>query len=60
MLRLGARLLTIALWLDGAVELPVPKLTKSAIVGEYKPTLMTVYERFQELTGIGLRLFDQM
>ncbi len=59
-LRLGARLLTIALWLDGAVELPVPKLTKSAIVGEYKPTLMTVYERFQELTGIGLRRFDQM
>jgi len=59
-LKLGARLLTIALWLDGAVELPVPKLTKAAIVGEYKPTLMKVYERFQELTGIGLRLFDQM
>ncbi|GMQ84762.1 MAG: hypothetical protein BMS9Abin07_0326 [Acidimicrobiia bacterium] len=59
-LKLGARLMTIALWLDGAVEPPVPKLTPEVIVGDYKPTLMTVYERFRELTGIELRLFDQM
>ena len=53
-LKLGARLLTIAIWLDDQVDPPVPKLTKTAIRGDYRSTVATVYHRVLELAGIRL------
>lgn len=53
-LKLGSRLLTIAIWLDDHVDPPVPRLTKAAIRGDYRSTVATVYHRVLDLAGIRL------
>jgi len=58
--KLGARLLTIALWLKEAVELPVPKITAATLRGDYRPTIWAVYRRFRELTAIRVPIFEQL
>jgi aminoglycoside phosphotransferase (APT) family kinase protein len=59
-LKLGARLLTISLWLRGAVEPPVHKITAEAIRGDYRPTVLAVYERFHQVTGIRLPVIERL
>ncbi len=59
-LKLGARLLTVGLWLDSAVEPPIPKITEAAIRGGYRWTIMTVYERFRAVTGLRLDWVEQL
>lgn len=59
-LKLGARLLTISLWLRGAVEPPVHKITAEAIRGDYRPSVLTVYERFHQVTGIRLPVIERL
>lgn len=59
-LKLGARLLTISLWLRGAVAPPVHKITAEVIRGDYRPTVMAVYERFRAVTGIRLPLIERL
>lgn len=59
-LKLGSRLLTVSSWLTGSVAPPVAKITRSAIRTDYKPTLMTVYERFHEVTGIPIPLLENL
>lgn len=59
-LKLGARLLTISLWLRGAVVPPVHKITAEVIRGDYRPTVLTVYGRFQQVTGIRLPVIESL
>jgi aminoglycoside phosphotransferase (APT) family kinase protein len=59
-LKLGTRLLTVSLWLRGAVVPPVHKITAEAIRGDYRPTVLTVYGRFREVTGIRLPVIEQL
>ena len=59
-LKLGARLLTVGLWLDSAVEPPIRKITEAAIRGGYRSTVTTVYERFREVTGLRLDWVEQL
>ena len=59
-LKLGARLLTVGLWLDSAVEPPIRKITEAAIRGGYRSTVMTVYERFRAVTGLRLDWVEQL
>ena len=58
MLKLGARLITIALWLDEDVEIPVPKITKDSIRNEYKVHVLNVYDRVKEITRLEIPLFE--
>ena len=57
-LKLGARLITIALWLDEDVEIPVPKITKDSIRNEYKVHVLNVYDRVKEITRLEIPLFE--
>lgn len=57
-LKLGARLITLALWLDGAVEIPVTKITQDSIRNEYKGHVLDVYRRLRELTEIQIPQFE--
>jgi aminoglycoside phosphotransferase (APT) family kinase protein len=59
-LKLGARLLTVGLWLDSAVEPPIPKITEATIRGGYRSTVTTVYERFREVTRLRLDWVEQL
>jgi len=59
-LKLGARLLTISLWLRGAMEPAVHKITAEAIRGDYRPSVLTVYERFHQVTGIRLPVIERL
>ncbi len=59
-LKLGARLITIALWLEESVVIPVPKITKQAIRSEYKAHVLNVYRRVKEITGLPIPLFERL
>ena len=59
-LNLGARLITIALWLEESVVIPVPKITKQAIRGEYKVHVLNVYDRVKEITRLQIPLFESL
>jgi hypothetical protein len=39
---------------------PVHKITAEAIRGDYRPTVLTVYERFHQVTGIRLPLIERL
>ncbi len=59
-LKFTARMLTIVTWLDGAVEIPVMKITRQAIREEYKVHVLNVYERLREITGMQLRSIENL
>jgi len=59
-LKLGARLITIALWLEESVVIPVPKITRQAIRTEYKAHVLNVYHRVKEITGLPIPLFERL
>ena len=57
-LKLGARLITIALWLEESVVIPVSKITKQAIRSEYRVHVLNVYNRVKEITLLPIPLFE--
>ncbi len=57
-LKLGARLITIALWLEGSVVIPVSKITRQAIRNEYQVHVLNVYDRVKEITRLQIPLFE--
>lgn len=57
-LKLGARLITIALWLEESVVIPVSKITKQAIRREYRVHVLNVYNRVKEITRLQIPLFE--
>ena len=59
-LKLGARLLTVATWLQGSVKPPVPKITRETIRGDYRPTVLAVYERVREITGVRIPMIQHL
>ena len=59
-LKLGARLITISMWLDDAVEIPVLKITKQKIRNEYKVHVLNVYDRVKQVTGLQIPLFESL
>ena len=59
-LKLGARLITIAIWLEESVVIPVSKITKQSIRGEYKVHVLNVYNRVKEITRLQIPLFEDL
>jgi len=59
-LKLGARLITIALWLEGSVVIPVSKITRKTIRNEYKVHVLNVYDRVKEITHLQIPLFEEL
>ena len=59
-LKFAARMLTIATWLDESVVIPVKKITREAIRGEYKVHVLNVYDRLKEITGLELPLIENL
>ncbi|MFQ5968210.1 MAG: phosphotransferase family protein [Acidimicrobiia bacterium] len=57
-LKLAARLITIALWLDESAVIPVSRITKQAIRNEYKVHVLNVYDRVKEITELQVPLFE--
>ena len=54
------RMLTIATWLDESVVIPVKKITREAIRGEYKIHVLNVYVRLKEVTGLELPIIENL
>ncbi len=59
-LKFTARMLTIATWLDESVVIPVKKITREAIRGEYRVHVLNVYDRLKDITGLRLPLIDNL
>lgn len=59
-LKFTMRMLTIATWLDEAVEVPVPRITKQAIRGDYKVHVLNPYRRLKEITGLEIRTIEEL
>ncbi len=59
-LKLSARLMTIAVWLDENVQIPVRKITRAAIRNEYKVHVLNVYRRFSEITKLRIPLIESL
>lgn len=53
-LMLGSRLLTILTWLDERVEIPVHRLTRRSLRGDYKIHVLNPYRRLVQVTGLEL------
>jgi aminoglycoside phosphotransferase (APT) family kinase protein len=59
-LKLTMRMLTIATWLDESVEIPIKKITRAAIRGDYKVHVLNPYRRLKEITGLGLPIIEEL
>lgn len=59
-LKFTLRMLTIATWLDEAVEIPVPGITRQAIRGDYKQHVLNPYQRLKEITGLEIRTIEEL
>ncbi len=59
-LKLTQRMLTILTWIDDYVEIPVHKITKETLRGDYKIHVMNVYYRLKEITGISLPTIEAL
>ncbi|MFQ5968494.1 MAG: phosphotransferase family protein [Acidimicrobiia bacterium] len=57
-LKLGARLMTVAAWLEGSLEIPVKKITPEAIRGDYRIHVVNVYKRWKQVTRAKIGLFE--
>lgn len=53
-LKLASRMLTILTWLDERVEIPVHRITRSALRGQYKIHVLNPYRRLKHITGLHL------
>jgi aminoglycoside phosphotransferase (APT) family kinase protein len=58
--KFSERMLTIATWLDESVVIPVKKITREAIRGEYKIHVLNVYARLKEVTGLELPTIENL
>lgn len=54
------RMLTIATWLDESLVIPVNKITREAIRGEYKIHVLNVYARLKEVVGLELPIIENL
>ncbi len=52
--------MTIAVWLDENVQIPVRKITRAAIRNEYKVHVLNVYRRFSEITKLRIPLIESL
>jgi hypothetical protein len=59
-LKFTQRMLTIATWLDQRFEIPIKKITKVALRGEYKVHVTNVYARLRLLTGLRLPSIEDL
>jgi hypothetical protein len=59
-IKLTMRMITIATWLEEDVEIPVPRITKQALRGEYRVHLLNPYLRLKEITGIEIQLIEKV
>ena len=59
-LKLSQRMLTILTWLDDRVKIPVRKVTKDAIRGDYKIHVTNVYDRLIEITEVPLPTIENL
>jgi aminoglycoside phosphotransferase (APT) family kinase protein len=59
-LKFTERMLTIATWLDESVVIPVKKISREAIRGDYKIHVLNVYARLKEVTGLELPTIENI
>jgi aminoglycoside phosphotransferase (APT) family kinase protein len=59
-LKLTMRMLTIASWMDESVQIPVHKITRQAIRGEYKVHVLNPYRRLKQITGLKLSMIEAL
>ena len=59
-LKLSQRMVTLGSWLDESVEIPVQGITKESIRGDYKVHVLNPYRRLKAITGIKLRLIEEL
>ena len=59
-LKLGARLVTLATWLLADFEAPIKKIDADAIRGTYKVHVINVYERVKEILGTPIEVFENL
>ncbi len=59
-LKLAHRTLTLLTWLDERVEIPVHKIDREALRGEYRVHVLNVYERLKALTQIELTTLENL
>lgn len=59
-LKFTMRMVTIGMWLDEAVEIPVAGITKQAIRGDYKIHVINPYRRLKEITGLEIRTIEEL
>ena len=59
-LKFTMRMLTIATWLDEAVQIPVPGITRQAIRGDYKQHVLNPYRRLKQITGLEIRTIEEL
>ena len=59
-LKFTDRMLTIATWLDERVTIPVEKITKDALRGDYKIHVLNVYRRLKQILGFSLPTIENL
>jgi aminoglycoside phosphotransferase (APT) family kinase protein len=59
-LKFTMRMVTIGMWLDDAVEIPVAGITKQDIRGDYRIHVMNPYRRLKEITGLEIRTIEEL
>lgn len=59
-LKLGRRMLTLLTWLEGAVPIPVHRITPAALRGDYKVHILNPYRRLLQITGLELPSIERL
>ena len=59
-LKFTMRMVTIGMWLDEAVVIPVAGITKQAIRTDYKVHVMNPYHRLKEITGLEIQTIEEL
>jgi len=59
-LKFAIRMVTIGMWLDEAVVIPVAGITKQAIRGDYKVHVLNPYRRLKDITGLEIPTIEEL
>ena len=59
-LKFAMRMVTIGMWLDEDVAIPVAGITKQAIRTDYKVHVMNPYRRLKEITGLEIQVIEEL
>jgi len=59
-LKFTMRMVTIGMWLDETVVIPVAGITKHAIRADYKIHVMNPYRRLKEITGLEITTIEEL